>query len=305
MEYSNYLRSDLACETVDAKGKGIRGATYSAVENMGFLVERLCIRTAAAEREMGKTRGEYCTVHCGNMHMLSQQKERALCHLLASLLSSMAQKLTGKRIDGDFSLLVVGLGNRELTADAVGPLTLRHLTATRHLQKYEQTLYRSLGAASVTLMSPGVMGQTGMEAAEVVGGAVNAVHPHLVLLLDALAARDYERLATTIQLSNVGICPGTGVGNHRKALTKETLGVPVMSLGVPTVVNSSALVLSALQQANIAEIDDSLRKVLENGVDFFVTPKDCDAIVQGVSRLLSSSIELAFFDLLPAMPSIF
>lgn len=162
-----------------------------------------------------------------------------------------------------------------------------------------------MGAASVTLLSPGVMGQTGMEASEAVVGAVRAVHPHLVLLIDALAARDCERLASTVQLSNVGISPGAGVGNHRKALTRETLGVPVITLGVPTVVNSSALVFSALRQANMNEIDDSLRKVLENGENFFVTPKDCDAIVQGVSRLLSSSIELAFFDLLPSASSIF
>ncbi len=305
MEYLNDLRSDLACETVNARGQGIRGASYSQAKSMGFSVERLCIRTASAERETGKPRGEYCTVHCDSMYLLAQQKERALCRLLASLLTSTAQQLTGKCIDGEFSLLAVGLGNRELTADAVGPLTLSHLTPTRHLKTYEKELYRSIGAASVTLLSPGVMGQTGMETLEVVGGAVKAVRPQLVLLIDALVARDCERLASTVQLSNVGVCPGAGVGNHRSALTAESLGVPVMTLGVPTVVRSSSLVLSALQPKSVEEKESFLRNVRAGGEDFFVTPKDCDAIVQGSARLLSSAIELAFFDLLPALPSIF
>lgn len=269
LEYLKYLRSDLACETVDAAGKGLNGATYSKATSMGFSVERLCIRTVSAERETGKPRGEYRTVHCDSMYLLAQQKERALCRLLASLLTSTVQQLTGKCIDGEFSLLAVGLGNRELTADALGPLTLSHLTATRHLQKYERELYRSIGAASMTLLSPGVMGQTGMETLEVVRGAVDAVRPQLVLLIDALVARDCARLASTVQLSNVGVCPGAGVGNHRSALTAESLGVPVMTLGVPTVVRSSSLVLSALQPKDADEQERLLRKVLKNGEDFF------------------------------------
>lgn len=305
LEDLNCLRSDLACETVDAKGRGIRGASYEKAESMGFSVERLCVRTASAERETGKPRGEYLTVHCDSMYLLTPQRERALCRLLSSFLTSAAMQLTGTRIDGAFSLLVVGLGNRELTADAVGPLTLSHLTATRHLKRYEEALFQSLGAASVTLLSPGVMGQTGMETLEVVSGAVRAVRPQLVLLLDALVARDCERLASTVQLSNVGVCPGAGVGNHRSALTAESLGVPVMTLGVPTVVRSSSLILSALQTEDAEEQAPFLQKALKNGADFFVTPKDCDAIVQGSARLLASAIELSFFDLLPALPSIF
>ena len=189
---------------------------------------------------------------------------------------------------------MAGLGNAELTADAIGPKTVGMLTATRHLREHEGGLYRRLGCSSLSAMAPGVLGQTGIETLELLRGAVRFVRPDIVILVDALAARSCDRLAATVQISDVGISPGSGVGNHRSAITRESLGVPVISVGVPTVVNSATLVYDALTEAGIETIDDSLHKVLKSGRSFFVSPKESDVITHEVARLLSRSIALAF-----------
>ena len=139
-----------------------------------------------------------------------------------------------------------------------------------------------------------MLGQTGIETLELLRGAVRYVKPDLVVVIDALAARSCERLASTVQISDAGIKPGSGVGNHRAAITKEALEVPVVVLGVPTVVNSSTLVWDALHEAGIEKISDPLRRVLENGRSFFVSPKESDVITEQFSRLLANSVSVAF-----------
>ena len=139
-----------------------------------------------------------------------------------------------------------------------------------------------------------MLGQTGIETLELLRGAVRSVRPNLVVVVDALAARSCSRLASTVQISDSGIVPGSGVGNYRAAITSETLGVPVIAIGVPTVVNSSTLVWDALKEAHIVEIGDELQAVLENGKSFFVSPKESDLISDAVSELLSDAISEAF-----------
>ena len=199
-----------------------------------------------------------------------------------------------RKPDPDFSVFVTGLGNAELTADALGPDTVSKLTATRHLREHELPLYREIGCSALSAFAPGVLGQTGIETLELLRGAVRSVKPDLVVAVDALAARSCKRLASTVQLSDAGIVPGSGVGNHRTAITADTLGVPVIALGVPMVVDSSTLVYDALQEAHIDDISDSLREVLENGRSFFVSPKESDVITRQVSELLARAISMAF-----------
>ena len=138
------------------------------------------------------------------------------------------------------------------------------------------------------------MGQTGIETLELLQGAVDCVKPDLILAVDALAARSCDRLASTLQISDAGIAPGSGVGNHRAPITREAMGVPVIALGVPTVVNSATLVYDALEQAGIEEIGAPLQRVLKNGKSFFVSPKDSDVVTEEASRLLSDAIGAAF-----------
>ena len=293
-----YVGSDLACESYAEHPSGLRGADWQVDEASGFRVSRLRITTAEAARLLEKEKGSYLTVECGRMNTLGDSDARLLESLLAEELRNMAQRLCQKAPSGDFGVFVAGLGNAEMTADAIGPKTVRRLTATRHLREYEGKLYREIGCSSLSSLAPGVLGQTGIETLELLRGAVRYVRPDLIVVVDALAARSCERLASTVQISDVGIHPGSGVGNHRAAINAKTMGIPVIVIGVPTVVNSATLVYDALREAGIGEIDGALRQVLENGKSFFVSPKESDVITEAVAELLSNAIALAFTGIL-------
>lgn len=291
---SFFARTDLACESIGG-AEGAQNGVDQRMEQVGdFSVHRTKIETREAADSLGKPQGLYLTVECGRVQSLAREGRYLLADLLAEELRAMAERLCRKTVGADFSVFVAGLGNAELTADAIGPQTVQCLTATRHLKEYEQRLYREIGCSALSALAPGVLGQTGIETLELLRGAVACVHPDVVLVIDALAARSCERLSSTVQLSDVGISPGSGVGNHRSAISKETLGVPVIALGVPTVVDSATLVYDALREAGIGEVDAALRRVLETGKSFFVSPKESDVITREFAALLADAISLAF-----------
>lgn len=289
-----YTRTDLACESPVRDFSKMDGVDWHEERIGSFCFSELCIMNEDASLRIGKPPGRYITVTCGKINYLGDEDGALLTSLLAKRLTEVAQRLTGKQPGADFGIFVAGLGNAELTADAIGPRTVGRLTATRHLREHEAQLYHSIGCSALSALAPGVLGQTGIETLELLRGAVDFVKPDLVLVVDALAARSCDRLASTVQISDAGISPGSGVGNHRAAITRETLGIPVISLGVPTVVNSSTLVYDALGQAGITDLEEPLRRVLENGRSFFVSPKDSDVITERVARILSEAIEEAF-----------
>lgn len=290
----SYSRSDLACENLREGSNALKGATEDRRRVGRFEIHSLILNTGEASKSLGKPMGRYLTVECGPITRLSEREESLLEGLLCGELRGMARRLTQKEINGDFSVLIAGLGNAELTADALGPGVVRRLTATRHLRTHEGQLYRMLGCASVATLAPGVLGQTGIETLELLQGAVGCIRPDIVVVVDALAAGSCERLASTVQITDAGIAPGSGVGNRRERIDAVSLGVPVLSMGVPTVVDSSTLVWDALQKAGYQTVEDPLREVLENGRNFFVSPKECDLIVGKVVSLLSHALELAF-----------
>ena len=155
-------------------------------------------------------------------------------------------------------------------------------------------IFDRIGCSSISAIAPGTLGQTGMEAQSLLANAIESVNPDAVIVIDALAAKSTERLAATVQLSDTGICPGSGIGNARSEISRETVGVPVIALGVPTVIDSSTLVFDVLEQAGIEDVSSDIEKILEGGRDFFVSPKESDIIIDGVSALLASAIEKAF-----------
>ena len=289
-----YTRSDLACECMPKETEGIEGMRQSQKQRGDFTVSFMQIESDAASSRLQKPKGCYITVECGRINTLSEDNRIFLAHLLSEELRTMAERLTGKEPDSDFEVFVAGLGNAELTADAIGPRTIRRLNATRHLREHEQYLYRIIGCCALSALAPGVLGQTGIETLELLKGTVEHVKPDLMIVVDALAARSCARLSSTIQITDAGISPGSGVGNHRSSITKETVGVPVVVLGVPTVVNSATLVYDALQAAGIEEIDPALENVLKSGCSFFVSPKECDVVTEQVSLLFSDAISMAF-----------
>ena len=287
-------RSDLAAEcgaVEDAEGLRVDRA-----EAGGCNILRVQIKSESAAARIGKPIGRYVTIECGSIRMLDEMElERVRCALAVEL-REMAGRMCKKRIGKGFSLLVVGLGNAEITPDAVGPETVKRLSVTRHLRNFDTELFSTLGLCEIAAMTPGVLGQTGMETVELVRGGVAAAHPDLVLAVDALAARSTARLAATVQLSDTGIHPGSGIGNHRKALNKETVGAPVLALGVPTVVESATLLFDALTAAGLENYEDVLEKSLQAERGYFVSPKEIDLLISATGVLLSGAIEKAFSD---------
>lgn len=279
-----YTHTDLACES----------GTPAAEEARETVTVGTAPVTVTRRRETDG--GHSVTLSCGSFTARGEGDIPEMASLLARELRRMAAAMLGQEADASSRVLVVGLGNAHMTPDAIGPETVRRLTVTRHLKEHDPALFQALDCCEIAALSPGVLGQTGMESGELVKCAVELIRPDLVVAVDALAARSVERLSATVQIADGGIAPGAGIGNRRMALCRDTLGCPVMSLGIPTVVDSSTLVWDALEQAGMVGegLPDALSAVLERGRSFIVSPKDCDEMVELSARLLARALDEAF-----------
>lgn len=295
------LRTDLAIEAHELADKaelsGVRAETHQAG---AFSVTRVRVEEDGAAK-LGKPKGEYVTVEAPHLLFDDPELPEALTRLVAEELSRMMGRCDGVT-------LVVGLGNRDITADALGPMTAERVLVTRHLQA-EMPLFSHLNLSPVCAVIPGVLGLTGIETAEIVRGVAERVKPARILLIDALAARRMERVNTTVQLSDTGIQPGAGIGNHRLALDEETLGAPVFSLGVPTVVDAATIAADALSGlcrhapdsfasffAGMSESDRRgvLVEVLGGAEqNQIVTPKEMDGHVRRLAGILGEAVSVA------------
>ena len=285
-----FSRTDVALEFESEGSSSIDGLEVTEYNSLSFKVCKINISTKKASELLGKPIGRYVNISVGQIWLDSDERFNNAAKVISNVLTEFMYSLVHK----PDSVLVVGLGNRFITSDAVGPLTVKELTVNRHIKDYDPKLFSRLGSITLSALTPGVTGQTGIEAADLIKGAVDTVNPSLVVCIDALAARDVERLGTTVQLSDNGIAPGSGIGNRRRALSYDTLGVPVISVGIPTVVDSSTLVFGMLERAGITSLTPSLEKELESGKSFFVTLKDADTVIYETSRLLSSALTMAF-----------
>lgn len=193
-------------------------------------------------------------------------------------------------------ILVAGLGNRQITSDALGPWTVDKLIITGHLVELAPESLGNLGV--VYGIVPGVMGVTGVETVDVIKGICEKICPDAVIAIDALASRKTERVATTIQMSDTGINPGGGIGNHRKAITKESLGIPVISIGVPMVVDTLTLAYDAVDSLGIMNKSEILEKISKKkqgeNTSFTVTPKETDKLTKQMASIISSAINVTF-----------
>ena len=310
------VRTDLALEEgerIRESGVEIHGVILEEETRpeTGILVTRVKIETKNGAKIMGKPIGTYVTLEAGQLGNDEEEYQQEV----AKELSVQLQKLIPDP-ETEKSVLVVGLGNPEATPDALGPKVLEHLQATRHLElEYGADFCRKHGYPVLSGITPGVMAQTGMETAEILKGVIAETRPDAVLAVDALAARSVRRLGVTIQLSDAGIHPGSGVGNHRNSLTRETLGVPVIAIGVPTVVGAAAIVhdtvgalVAALKEGGEAGYGDMvehmdgrdqyqlIREVLEPQIGpMYVTPHNIDERVENLSFTISEAIHMALF----------
>lgn len=258
-------------------------------------ITKVQIRDDAGSRAMKKPKGTYVTLESEELLREDADREPILlcvCDQLEKMIPSLKKK----------SVLVVGLGNREVTSDSLGPKMTDHLFITRHFeQEFGMGFMRENDYGCVSAIAPGVMAQTGMEASELVESLVQRIRPELVIVVDALAARSVKRLCTTIQITDTGIAPGAGVGNRRKELTKKTLGVPVVAIGVPTVVDAETIISDHLegvlqkQGYGEHEIEQFLREMMTRETEnVMVTPKNIDESVNRLSEDLADVLNHCF-----------
>lgn len=278
------FRTDLAIESgalhTGGAVKDVKSETY---ERFGVTVQRVDILSEDGAERVGKPQGRYFTFELPPLGTLADAGDNAV-HAIAQALSDLLPK--------EGLALIAGLGNSSITPDALGPKTVVSVLATRHIP---ESVAKESGLAHlrpVAAIAPGVLGQTGIEVSEIIRSIVADIRPACVIAVDALASRSLGRLGCTIQLSDTGISPGSGVLNRRKELSRETLGVPVISLGIPTVVDAATLALELTAKGESTGMDDAARTMM-------VTPRDVDTLIAQGAKILSLAINKA---LQPSLP---
>lgn len=278
------VRTDLAMESISGEGDAPQGVRVRTRQAGGVRHTRICIDTAQAAEQLGRRQGEYITVECDDLPTCSPRTREVIARLVAAGVRGLLPP------KGD--VLVVGLGNRNVTADALGTRVVERMLVTRHLH---QTMGAELQGRlrGVSAIAPGVLGLTGIETAELCRGLVQHVQPAAVIAIDALAAGESRRICTTVQMTDTGIQPGSGVGNHRLGLTQDTLGVKVIAVGVPMVVYASTIARDAM--ARLAPGCGGAGQQAAEGLlgDLVVTPREIDEMVLSVAALLSDGLNRA------------
>ena len=299
MSGSRRIRTDLALETTERfaeENAEIRGVEvheeYDEEKDVRTTVVKIVTENGA--KSMGRSQGTYITIEAPELSTPDEDYHREISEELSTHLRKLIDLKKEK------SVLVVGLGNAAITADALGPQVVDNLLMTRHIIKeYGLRGIKHEKMHRISGIAPGVMAQTGMETAEIVQGIVSETKPDVVVAIDALAARSVRRLSRTIQITDTGIHPGSGVGNHRNGLTEENLQVKVIGIGVPTVVDAATIVhdsmahlLDTLEETEQKEFLDEM--IAPNLYSMFVTPKDVDETIKYLSFTISEGLNIAF-----------
>lgn len=277
------FRTDLAVEAIEnhKTAAALPHVRQSDRTLEGFAVHEVRILSEDAAREIGKPQGRYLTLELDALIRREEDAFPRACKALSTLLRELLPH------PNDGPVLIAGLGNRMITPDAIGPQTADHVIATRHLVAQSPAIFADW--RPVSALAPGVLGQTGVETGEVICSVLDRVRPAAVIAVDALAAGRLSRLLRTVQLADTGITPGAGVGNARAALNKETLGVPVIAVGVPTVVDGATLaheISSQLGQPACEALDDLSQPVM-------ITTRDIDREVADISRMIGYAVNMA------------
>ena len=279
MPYS--VRSDLALERKELLRDECTGVSSEENHFGDIKITRITVENDEGSRRIGKPCGTYTTIELPCISQQSENDEDARTALSVEL---------SRLLPKDGPVLVAGLGNSDITPDALGPKTIEKILATRHISG---KLSRSIGLGElrpVAAVSPGVLGKTGIETAEILSGIVGRVCPSAVIVIDALASRRLERLGKTVQISNTGIAPGSGVGNRRSEISAASLGVPVISMGVPTVVDALTLAHDILLDDKKVNSGPDEGNGLSYAAEMMVTPREIDTVISGAAQLMALGI---------------
>lgn len=307
------FRTDLAVERreVYKKAKAIENE-IDGIEineekvNDRISITRVKVSNEQGEQAIGKPKGEYITLDVNKVKYMEDESIEEASKVLAEEISKLVDKHIGKQDP----VLVVGLGNEYVTPDSLGPKVANDIEVTRHIIKYCPQFVKE-GTREISAVSPGVLGVTGIETLEIVKGIVDNVKPKLLIVIDSLCSKNIDRISSSIQLSDTGIVPGAGVGNTRAELSERTLNIPVIALGVPTVVDAATITNDGLdlfieklqQEAKSNEYLNKLKEednyeeiknaLLPNEFNFIVTPKEIDGLIQNMSKLISYGINMS------------
>lgn len=285
------IRTDLASELNEDAG-ALAGVRVQSDEIGGFSCTKVYVDSEEGAKKLGKPIGKYFTLEVGDVSLKNSVDLTDAAHSVASVM----QEFIGA--EGGKTALVVGLGNRRITPDSLGPKVCEKIFVTRHIK---QNLPEIAGedVASVSAIAPGVLGVTGMESEEVIRGVSQQVKPDVIIAIDALASRKTERIGASIQISNTGIAPGSGLGNHRKELTQGSLGAMVIAIGVPMVTYASTIACDLLEAAFDKTVEEEDIQALfaaiqaANGAELIVTPKNIDILSEKTAVLLALSLNFA------------
>lgn len=290
------IRTDLAMESAGAQGAGdLPGVSISGWESSGVTITEVQVETEEGARLIGKPVGHYITLECDGVRKRQPEARAAVSSLLGEELSRLLPE------ENDSPVLVIGLGNRMVTPDALGPLTVDGTLVTRHLYR-ELPHLTDRRMSPVCAVAPGVLGVTGIETMEMARSIIKSVSPRAVIAIDSLSARAVSRVGSTVQLTDTGIQPGSGVGNHRSALTRESLGVPVLAIGIPMVIYAATIVRDAFDalsdddpsEHHEAALEQLTDELMQNSIgEMIVTPREVDALVSDAAAMLASGINRA------------
>ncbi|UJF35041.1 GPR endopeptidase [Paenibacillus hexagrammi] len=320
-EYSSH--TDLALDARDMAQAANHGQTIPGIETdstreNGIRVTKINVLNEQGSKALGKMQGHYITIEVPALRQKDSQLQDRVATKFAQEFEEFLRTIGIRK---NAKVLVIGLGNANVTPDALGPLVVENIMVTRHyFELYPNDV--TPGYRAVSAVAPGVLGTTGIESSDIVQGIVEKSNPDLIIAIDALASRSMERVNTTIQIADTGIHPGSGIGNKRKGLTKETLGVPVVAIGVPTVVYASTIVNNAFdmmhkhfseQTSNTGQIlglldnmheEERLQLVKEVlnpvGHDLLVTPKEIDEFIEDIANIIASGLNAALHDAVSA-----
>lgn len=318
------FRTDLADERRDIYKKANKLEEIDGIETQekevgkGMKVSTVKVLNRQAEEAIGKPIGSYITIDVTNLKVAEETEIQQAAEVVAEELKKLIQPLVSQKED----ILVVGLGNESVTPDALGPKVVNDIDVTRHIIRYLPQ-YIDENARPVSAISPGVLGTTGIETLEIVKGIVENIHPKLLIVIDSLASRSIQRISSSIQLADTGIVPGAGVGNKRKELSKDTVGIPVIAIGIPTVVEAATIAADSIdlfiekmnqglqgENTNYSEEMQKVQKALSELMEgdkyelikqilapeeynFIVTPKEIDDLVINMAGVVARGINMA------------
>ncbi len=287
-----FFRTDMAVErrdlykTANKLEDEINGIECEEEKLDDISITRVKIINEEGEIALDKKRGNYITIDVKKINNITTEKEQKIIDIFSKELKEIIKK----HVNSNDEILIVGLGNLYATPDSLGAKVVQNIEITRHIKIYLPEIIDK-NTRSVSAITPGVLGTTGIETVEIVKGIVDNIKPKLVIAIDSLCSKNIDRINKSIQISDTGISPGGGVGNKRTDLSEETLGIPVISIGVPTVLDAATIVLDTLKVCDIEiKEDDIINKMKLNNFNFIVTPKEIDTLIDSITNIVSEGI---------------